>query len=300
MTIELPALDGTSPLALFAAVGILEVLTDRGGDARIVWRDSGRWTPSVEGVDFGFAGLVEILSADRESCQKDPALLLEYESKGKLKRDLKPPPSLFREYLLSLADSATPDMRRSVDWGAAFGSEMVTASTTGDTKPTAFDFTAGQQQFLGMARQLAEQVTVADFEEALLGPWLYERKLPVFDWGATGGRDYALRASDPSTDKKRGVPGADWLALRGLVALPVFPRGNRLSTTGCSGGWKVGSFRWPLWTVELKRDLVRALLRIDVEAMSPQERRARGIGVVVRCDIKRPDRYGSFSPAAVV
>jgi hypothetical protein len=118
----------------------------------------------------------------------------------------------------------------------------------------------------------------------------------------TSSRDYALRATDPSTDKKLGVPGADWLAVRGLTFLPTFPRGSRVMTTGCVGGWKDGRFRWPLWTVSLTAPVIRSVLCQDVEAMAKHERGARGVGVVFSSGIRRSDQggYGSFQPASVV
>jgi hypothetical protein len=82
----------------------------------------------------------------------------------------------------------------------------------------------------------------ADFEEALFGPWLYARALPVLQWDNSQTRDYALRASDPSKEKKLGVPGADWLAFRGLSFL-VAPVRDRI---GCgsirAGPEAVGPF----------------------------------------------------------
>jgi hypothetical protein len=120
-------------------------------------------------------------------------------------------------------------------------------------------------------------------------------------WDATASRDYALRASDPSTDKKRGVPGADWLAVRGLTFVQTVPRGSRVATTGCVGGWKDGRFRWPLWTVPVSAPVIHSLLRQDVEVMPHRERAARGIGVVFSSGIKRSDQggYGSFEPSSV-
>jgi hypothetical protein len=152
-----------------------------------------------------------------------------------------------------------------------------------------------------MVGELVGKVTKDDLRETLQGPWRYERSLPVLGWDATSSRDYALRASDPSTDKKRGVPGADWLAVRGLTFFPAVPQGNRVMTTGCSGGWKDGTFRWPLWTVSLPASVIRSVLCQKVEDMTKHERRARGIGGVFSSGIKRSDQggYGSFEPASV-
>jgi hypothetical protein len=295
--VVLNGLDGANPIGLLAALGVLQVLSDARLPVRLRWRDDGGWCPVVIGAEGGLDALVAEIDADRISCVKEPALGLEYDGKS----DLKPPPAMFRDYLAQLVDRAAPGQRRGVDWAGAFASDIV-ADNNGNTKPTALHFTAGQQQFLKMATELASGVTPDDVRGALAGPWRYDRPLPVMGWDATITRDYALRASNPSNDKKLGVPGADWLALRGLAALPVSPVGSRLRTTGCIGGWKSGRFRWGLWTVPLNGEMVRSLMRLEVEGMAAGERMARGIGAVFSCAIRRSDQggYGTFEPAAVV
>lgn len=294
--VTLTGLDGANPLGFLAALGVLEVLHDRGEPARIRWRDEGGWRPVIS-CDADLDRLVTWIDEDRRACVDDPALQLEYDGK----RDLKPEPPVFREYLQRLAAESSPTARRSVDWAGSFASDMV-KDNNGNTKPTALHFTAGQQQFLKMVADLVEGTTAEDVREALVGPWRYASPLPVMGWDSTANRDYALRASNPSTDKKLGVPGADWLALRGLGYLPAFPVKDRVHTTGCTGGWKSGKFSWALWTVPLARDVVRSTLQMTFVSMSGRERIARGIGAAFECGIKRSDQggYGSFEPAGVI
>lgn len=294
--IVLTGLDGANPLGFLAGLGVLEALTARRLPARLAWRDVAGWRPVVTGVDADLKQLIGWLDADRVACTDEPALALAYDGK----QDLKPPPDQFRFYLEEQLEGASPERRRGVDWVAGFGSDVV-QDNNGNTKPTALHFAAGQQQFLKMVNDLAEGVNADDLREALVGPWRYERQLPVMGWDATASRDYALRAGDPSKDKKAGVPGADWLAVRGLGSVPVAPVGTRLKTTGCVGGWKTGSFRWGLWTVPLDLAMTRSAMRLDVVDMDASERSARGIGAVLSCGIKRSDQggYGSFEPAMV-
>ncbi len=293
----LTGLDGANPLGFLAALGVLEVLHDREQEARLFWRDAGGWRPVLVSVDGSLDDLVQWIDEDRQACTSEAALDLEYDGK----RDLKPEPSEYRKYLERLVAACGPRERRGVDWACSFASDVI-KDNNGNTKPTALHFTAGQQQFLKMVLELAEGVTPDDVREALVGPWQYARPLPVMGWDATASRDYALRASNPSTDKKLGVPGADWLALRGLAFLPAFPVRRRIVTTGCIGGWKSGRFRWGLWTVPLPRPVVRTVVQQDLASMSLPERSARGIGAVFSCGIKRSDQggYGSFEPASVV
>jgi hypothetical protein len=293
----LTGLDGANPLGFLAALGVLEVVHARGEPAQLHWREEGGWRPILAGGASDFDDLIGWIDEDRSACISDPAIALEYNDK----RDLKPEPAVFRHYLQRLVEQAEPTKRRAVDWASAFATD-VAIDNNGNTKPTALHFTAGQQQFLKMVVDLVEGVTPEDIREALVGPWRYERPLPVMGWDATSSRDYALRASNPSTDKKLGVAGADWLAVRGLAFLPAFPVKTRVATTGCVGGWKSGRFRWGLWTVPLRRDVVRSCLQLQLEDMKAEERAARGIGAVFSCGIKRSDQggYGSFEPAAVV
>jgi hypothetical protein len=152
------------------------------------------------------------------------------------------------------------ELRRALDTAAAYGNEFV-QDNNGNTKPTAFHFTAGQQQFMKAVSDLQAGVTAADLSEALVGPWRRESTLPNMSWDATNARLYALRATNPSGDKKTTVAGADWLAFVGLGALPSFPSGNRLLTTGIKGGWKDSAFGWVVWTRPATYRVVGSLLR---------------------------------------
>jgi hypothetical protein len=292
----LTGLDAANPLGFMAALGVLNAASEK-GSARLSFREDGPWRPVLYSAASDFETLIDLLEADRTSCMTEPALDLEYDET----RDLKPPPAVFREFLANLVMTATPEMRRSVDWAASFATD-VAVDNNGKTKPTAFHFTAGQQTWLEMLRGLRDGLVREDFFEALVGPWQYRRTLPVLGWDSTAARDYALRASNPSFDKKAGVPGADWLAARGLSFLGVVPRGQRVVTTGCLGEWKTGRFAWPLWHTPLDRSMVTTTLRLSVRNMPASVRRARGICAVYECGIKRHDQggYGSFSPSAAI
>jgi hypothetical protein len=300
--LELSGLDGSNPLAFFAALGALLALTEQRRDEpkpRLSWRNTGLWRPVLHGVEDVDA-LLTCLERDLATWKTEPSLDLRYEKgSGKPAHDLKPRPEVFRAYLERLLQSGN---RRSLTYAAAFGTETAT-DNNGNVKPTALHFTAGQQEFLAMAQQLIEGVTRDDLLEALVGPWRYTRSLPVLQWDATADRSYALRASDPSKDKKQGVPGADWLAFRGLAFLPVAPVGDRVITTGCAGGWKRGHYTWPLWTRPTTPSTIRSLVGLSALSEMPSaERLSRGVSVVFRSDIHRNDQggRGSIAPARVV
>jgi hypothetical protein len=302
--VVLTGLDGSNPLGFLAALGALDVLAEQHGAATLAWR-TGDWravvrAPHLESAD----DLVATLASDLAAWKEEPCLSLKYQEDAGAARswDLKPRPEAFRSYLEALTQDAHAGRRRSLDFAAAFATETA-LDRNGKTKPNALHFTAGNQEFLKTAGELIDGVTSDDLREALFGPWRYERALKVFGWDCTDARAYALRASDPSKDKKHGIPGADWLAFRGLRFIRVAPRGTHIVTTGCAGGWKDGSFQWPLWDVPLTKRTVHVTLQSPrLRQMSEADRRARGISVVFFSSIRRSDKggYGSFAPATVV
>ncbi len=305
----LDGLDGTNPLAFFAALGVLSSL--QGGDpssagvmARLLWREEDTWRPVIcTPAPIERSHLIERLRADVVSWRDEPCRQLRYIKKGGDKEawDLKPPPDVFRAYLSRLVADANPTHRRSVDFAACFATD-VAEDNNGNVKPTSFHFTAGQQEFLAMVDTLISLIEPSELEEAVFGPWSYSSQLPVMRWDATANRDYALRASNPSNEKKSGVPGADWLAFRGISNFPVVARGSRLVTACCRGGWKNTVFQWPLWSVPLSSRGVRTVLTLDsLSSMSSSQRSARGIGAIFESSIHRSDQggYGSFSPPRV-
>ncbi|MBX3261346.1 MAG: hypothetical protein KF782_16800 [Labilithrix sp.] len=294
-------LDGKNPLAFLAALGVLNILADRCTTPpapKIAWKNVGTYRPVL--VDGPAPrDLLDILVEDLASFADERALDLHYKKPGGADaHDLKPLPRRYAEYLEDLRDRAS---RRSLAFAGAFATD-VAVDNNGNTKPTALHFTAGQQEFLAMVTELQRGTNREDFEEALFGPWRYARPLPVLQWDNAQSRDYALRAGDPSKEKKLGVPGADWLAFRGLPFIRVVPEEDKIVTTGCRGGWKSGTFRWPIWNASLGREVVQSVLASsELFDLEPRVLRTRGVAVVFEASINRSDQggYGSFSPASV-
>lgn len=303
MSVVLTGLDGSNPLAFFAALGALLVAEERLGAARLSWEDQGRWRPVLHGVDSADA-LIEAALLDLRSWDEEPALRFAYNGAGVVApgapdaaQDLKPPPKAARALFASLVGS-----RRSAAMAAAWFTEIA-VDNKGNIKPTALHFTAGQQAWLSMVVALQQGVGEAELREALVGPWRGESRLPSLSWDATVARVYALRASDPSAEKRGSVPGADWLAARGLALLPVAPMAARAQTACVRGGWKDGEFTWPLWLSPAGSAELRGLLTTaKLDALSSAERAARGIGAIFSAAITRSDQggYGGFNPARPV
>jgi hypothetical protein len=300
MSITLTPLNGTDPFGLLVSLGTLGAL-ERADPGRptLSWNAAAVPRPTLYGYDDADE-VVRILEADRISWQTSTVIF--GGPGGVTPSDLKMQPPDLASWFGTIFDEASPSHRQDTELLAGLLAQGAVAGN-GDAKPTHLDFTAGQQRFLVMVRRLATEVGVADLDEAIRGPWRYESDLPVLRWEAGGERIFALRGTNPSKEKQRGVPGADWLAFLGLSFLPVVTSNKVLLTTGCERNWKNSAFTWPLWTVPLSVPVVRSLLGFaGLRDETSQQRRARGIDRLLRAPIHRTDQggYGSFGAAADV
>ena len=301
--ILLTGLDGENPLGFLAALGLLDVATRRGHDARLGWTLAGRWRPSITGVADLDALVAEVL-ADHCCGAFGSAFAYAYpnpKKAGEPVRDLKAPPEHWRAHLEALLAVAGPQTRTEVDRAEAFAPEGG-LDNNGATKPTALHFTAGQQRFLEMVVMLHEGLDESHVREALVGPWAYESPLPCLGWDVTNDRAYALRAINPSSGKKRGIPGAEWLALLGLSFLPTFVRHGTTLTTAVHGAWKSGRLTWCVWQPLIPAPVVRSLVGAPLTQMTSEEREGWGIATVLSARIRRHDQggYGSFAPPSAL
>ncbi|MCA9495221.1 MAG: hypothetical protein KC621_35075, partial [Myxococcales bacterium] len=312
---ELTGLDGSNPLGFLAAIGVLRWLASGPEpQARLSFRD-GSWTAVLHDAP-PVQDWAPRAADDANASTTRPHLAFSYtkkEAKTEAKKDakteakkngevhdLKPPPDVFRQWLLGLRSEEDMD---AMSFALAYAAERGLDASTGKViKPTALHFTAGQQQFLGSVQEIAASVTTEDILEALHGPWRYGRAVKSLSWDATSSRNYALRATDPSKEKRLGNPGADWFAFLALPLFPVVSKGTQALTTCAAGSWKRGWFRWPLWSVPASLETISDLVLLpDLERWSARERLLRGVSVVFRSDIGRSDQggYGSFGPARI-
>jgi hypothetical protein len=302
--VDLPALSGTNPVGFLAALGVLDAVFSSHPDVSLRWTDE--LVPHAVLSGAGDLDLVlDILDQDRVEWTASTALHFPFPPDSPL-NDAKPGDALLRAWFAAAADKVggpqhDADLLCAIVAEGAFDGNQ-------KAKPTHLHFMAGQQQFLEMARTLASSVDRERLREALCGPWAYDSPLPSFSWDARGERVYAVRATNPSKEKRLGVPGADWLAFRGLIFYPVTRTANgSLQTTACDSQWKRSAFRWPLWSVPGRRDVVRSLvadrtLISDSARLRAEVLDARGIFSVLRAPIRRTDQggYGSFGPPDVL
>lgn len=305
----LSGLDAQNPLAFFAALGLLRIVddclkTNVQARPRLRFLDNGQQTAQLE-TPLTLEDLVGLILEDASRQAQGHSLQLAYDAEGErvaadavgARRDLKPSPKTAALFLQEAASGG----RRDADLAAGFFSELV-QDNNGSTKPTALHFTAGQQAFLAMVEELRRGLNADALREALEGPWCNTSTLPSLSWDSSVTRLHALRAGDPSKEKRGSVPAANWLAVHALAFFPVNVRGKRLETACIEGRWKDSAFTWPTWNAAASVPVVASLLRMNAGRWTAKERVALGIVSVLRAKILRSEQggYGSFSPAEVV
>lgn len=289
--VALPGLDGTNPLGLFAAIGCAQAVDRLGGQGHLSWSTGPIPTAHITGVADADE-LVSLIMADLNEWRQCWLL----SSSGH--DDVKFQPDELRAFL---RDSRQDE--RSLALATALVTEGV-VDGKGAAKPTDFHFTAGRQLFLAMARKIVTGVGEDDIRRAIFGRWEYASKLPSLMWDTADDRLYALSALDPASNTKQTEPGVECLALGGMSVFTVTAGRERTLTPGCSGNWKKGKFRWPLWSQPLRAPSAIALIGSSVLSGKPAGPRLAGLGIdrLVESDIRRNDQGGSgtFGPPRVL
>lgn len=291
-------LDGTNPMGFLAGLGVLSVCDRMMPKARPTLR----WTVGfdVHAVLGGVGDLdavVDAVMADLRVWRTSPAL--HFDAGDGPISDVKFASNDEVRAYLKACDEAD-DVGRSIGLATALVAEFV-VDGQGKAKPTDLHFLAGRQLLLVAARKLIEPsvgVRADDVRSALSGPWRRASTLPSFMWDVNDDRVYALTGRNPAGITKLTEPGAELLALLGLACFPVqrVPGGrDRIRQPGSGGGWKRGSFSWPLWSDPATLRSARALIG------TPSHRRA-GVALRLESIILRSDQggYGSFRPPSRV
>ncbi len=183
-------------------------------------------------------------------------------------------------------------------YAAAYGTD-VAVDAKGNTKPTAFHFTAAKQTFLGAVEGIRASLAQERVETSLFKGH-GERLGSNLRWDPGAERNWALMANNPSGEGTRVDAPLEWLAFRGLPLLPSFPRGSRIITTGVVGRGDEMMFSWPLWSVPASLLTTRSVLQVDWTG-STKERAARGIFAICSSAIRRTSQgFGNFGPSLVM
>ncbi len=298
--VELVGVDGSNPLGFLAALGLLRVASVASPSARLGFAPDGSFSAFLDGIGSS-SELVSLVAADAERAAGSPGWRLTYtkvEKRGsKEVADLKAPPEDFRGFLGRCLEFWIAGDGEAVAYAAAFGTD-VAVDGKGNTKPTAFHFTAANQQFLGAVEMIRASLDREWIETSLLKGH-GGRPGSNLRWDPGAERNWALMASNPNDDGTRVDAPLEWLAFRGLPLLPSFPRGSRIITTAVVGRGDDMTFTWPLWSPPASLTTLRSALQLDWED-DARERKVRGVFALCRSSIRRSSQgFGNFGPAVV-
>jgi hypothetical protein len=314
-SIALDALDGANPLAFLAAIGTLRVLTRVFPEyrPRLSWEQQlGAWHPLLwtaepldrtricdelcnNGLDLSSMFSEDLLAATVSVSPKNK------KGEASWKDKLKFPVSSFRDFCGATSESLSP----SVEFAAAWAGE--TAPTVEDSSVfalrTRFDFTAGQQAFVGMLRELKDSCGPADLERSLFTGWCYSARAVSMRWDTQDEKwQYALQSSDPTRSDNPPIAdrGANFLAVEALPLFPLVP--NRgAGQAGFEGKGDARCWSWPIWNFPAGLDTVRSLVAVpltDSTKWPGVSRREIGVSAVFQSRIVMPSgRYRCFTPA---
>jgi len=150
--IILTGLIGSNPLGALSAFGLLRICDEIPAlkGARLSWGWYHDWTAVLNTPgDICKDELLELMIARQQKRSLD---IFGWSD------DIKVDPKEYHEILKRQAEAATLHNRLDVDYFAAFGSDIVTARSTADVKPTAFHMTAGRQKFLNSIQKLGNSM----------------------------------------------------------------------------------------------------------------------------------------------
>lgn len=298
--IQLVGMDGSNPLGFLAALGLLRVLPG----AKLGFSEDGSFQPFLDGLAHTKSELATFIAADADAAEsKSASWRFRYMKAATKKRgpqevaDLKPPPGEFKAFLVTCIEAWLAGRDEAAGYAAAYATD-VALDGKGNTKPTAFHFTAANQVFLGTVEDIRASVT-QEWVETSLFNGCGDRPGSNLRWDPSAERNWALMANSPTVDGTRVDAPLEWLAFRGLPLLPSFPRGSRIITTGVVGRGDEMTFTWPLWSIPSSLQTTRSALQVDWTGSS-KERSARGVFAVCSSAIRRTSQgFGNFGPSSV-
>lgn len=294
--VVLEGLNGANPLGFLGALGLLRILNFTEG-ARLGFLDDGSFRPFVMTADADLGGRVAADALQSEAHQPWKLSYDKLEKRGtKTVRDLKPPPQAFAQFLEGCLSEWNAGHLEAAEYAAAFATSTA-RDGKGNTKPTAFHFTAANQQFLGTVDEIRASIDRTWAHESLFGGRA-TRPGSNLRWDPAAERNWALMAHNPVDDGTSVDAPLEWLGFRALPLFPCVPWGAQVRTTGVTGRGDQMQFSWPLWSVPTSIDTIRSLL--TVEWADRDDRKSRSIFATCRSSIRRTSQgFGNFGPASV-
>ncbi len=296
----LRGVDGSNPLGFLAALGLLRVATRPDRFCRLHFLEG-----SFVAVVTGDLDIPEFVTHDADHAAEETIWRLAYAKKtaGGIRQvaDLKPPPPEFRAFAIQAIEAWLSGEQDGAAYAAAYATD-VAVDGNGNTKPTAFHFTAANQEFLEIVEKSRASVT-EEWVRSSLFDGGGGRPGSNLRWDPLSDRNHALMARDPQRARTTVDAPLEWLAFRGLPLLPTFPRGAgsrgpRILTSCVTGRGDEMAFTWPVWSIPSSLGTVRSVLQCSWT--DARERASRGIFVLCRAEIRRSSEgFGNFTPGFV-
>jgi len=297
----LAGIDGTNPLGFMAAVGLLRILNGACETPPAMrWVDSrGSWRPEIRAESASsIPDLVAHVLPRLKSLMDRPPFIA-VDGASAISDTLKLLPAEYRRMAVAASRSSSSSDRDWSDWLAALASETATRRNAPECMKCTFDFTAGQQKFLPMARAVIEQCDGPRLERCLAHEWEYPDTGESLRWDPIDeSRRYALSAIDPTNASKNPIQTDFAANALAFAALPTFPlvRGSSLGFSP-----RRAAFRWPLWKVWLGSSMIvpmMALIASTHRKGTPTDLRARGVDAVFESPVVLPvGYYRNLTPA---
>jgi hypothetical protein len=299
--IMLPGLNGSNPLGFLASLGLVRLTLG----VRLAFCNDGTFQAFLDGFQGTRDDLVNRVIADATAAAAGAAVWRFSYMKPATKRtpplpvaDLKPPPAKFKRFLTLSLNRWLKGNDEAAAYAAAYATD-VAVDINGNTKPTAFHFTAAQQTFLGAVESIRASLT-EEWVRTSLFDGHGERPGRNLRWDPNAERNWALMAKNPNKDGTQVNAPLEWLAFRGLPLFPSFPLGSRIVTTCVVGHGEEMTFKWPLWSVPASLSTIRSMLLMDW-TRDRKESAGRSVFAVCNSAIRRSSQgFGNFGPSSVL
>ena len=300
--LRLPSMKATNPLGFLAALGAQTAFTGAAAAPRLHWTDDVYPHAVITGATER-----EIIS----QAITQLSLLLHSSALNPPNGDLKLAPQEIRQYLQNSSGEGEIAERLA----SALLAEAALDEKGKKAKPTDLYFTAGNQEFAKMCRDILGAAGEDDGDgvhKALLSDTPYA-KGPTLMWDVRDDRNYALMHRNPSGLAKLTHPGLESFAIMGISAYPAFlkkqGKATRTIIPGATGNWKRTTFTYPIWDKPATLPAVRSLI---AHASYPPDRANTtlreddligwGVTKIMETTITRTDQggYGAFIPPKIV
>jgi hypothetical protein len=257
--IELPALDGRSPLGFLASLGLLQLLHLASVDplrlsfspvsASALLHSS---LGSIDEVSSRLAQLISASPAEAVIIGSDPGFPLP------AGRNADPMRRPREDYRGLLAEIAAMDESACSDWMPFLTTDLA-VDTQGRADLTPFCAPSGKQNLRTFFEKPFSAVRTSPglIHEALAG-W---QRVEGFTGEYLDHRVLNSAADDPGgRSAERGVPGATWLATMALPLLRLTGDGERVQATLWHRVSRRSVMIWPLWKQPLERSAIKILI----------------------------------------